>query len=133
MDRTALEDLFEPVGPVSIRRMFGGFGVFVDGLMVAIEAGGTIFLKSGPASAARFDALGCEPFSFMRAGRPMVTSYRRLPEAAFEDPDELRQWFGIARAAAMQAAQDEGGAKRRARPAGMKPADPVRRRRTVRD
>ena len=36
MDADTIRDLFANFGPVDIRRMFGGVGVFVDGIMIAI-------------------------------------------------------------------------------------------------
>ncbi len=88
MDRAAIEDLFAPVARVVVRRMFGGQGVFDEGRMVALEAGGILYLKVDPTSEAVFAEAGCEPFSYGSAKRRIVMSYRRLPEAAFEDPDE---------------------------------------------
>jgi len=97
VDRDAIEDLFSPVARVAVRRMFGGQGVFVDGMMVALEADGTLYLKSDDACGAAFDAQGADAFSFAKGGKTVVTSYRRMPEAAFEDPDALREWFALAR------------------------------------
>src|SRR3990167_9682516 len=55
-------ELFAPMGPVSIRRMFGGAGVFCDGLMIALLFSDTIFLKTDAALRARLETEGSEPF-----------------------------------------------------------------------
>ncbi len=105
MNREAIEDLFAPVAHVAVRRMFGGQGIFVDGVMVALEADGTLYLKADDETAARFDAEGCEAFAYGAGEKRVLTSYRRMPEAAFEDPDELRSWYALARDAAFRKAR----------------------------
>ena len=45
MDAEGLKEIFEPFGAVSVKRMFGGHGVYADGLCFAIEAGGEVYLK----------------------------------------------------------------------------------------
>ena len=105
MDREAIEDLFSPVARVSVRRMFGGQGIFVDGMMVALEADGILYLKSDDDSSADYDAAGADPFSYGSGTKRVVTSYRRMPDDAFEDPDTLRRWYAIAYAAAVRKAR----------------------------
>ncbi|MCA0425386.1 MAG: TfoX/Sxy family protein [Proteobacteria bacterium] len=102
---TALEDLFAPLGPVSIRRMFGGKGIYRNGVMFALEAGGSVYLKTLPDDVPLFEAAGALPFSFERRGkagpaRTMITSYWSLPHTALDDPDELATWARRALAAA---------------------------------
>lgn len=105
MDREAIEDLFAPVARVSVRRMFGGQGIFVDGMMVALEADGILYLKSDADSSAAYDAAGADPFSYGTGRKRVVTSYRRMPEDAFEDPDTLRHWYAVAHGAAVRKAK----------------------------
>ena len=83
--------------------MFGGFGVFDDGLMVAIAAGGVVYMKADAETAPVFEDAGLEPFSYTAKGHEKALGYRRLAEAAFDDPDELNRWFGLARGAARRA------------------------------
>lgn len=105
MDPEWLTELFSSHGAPAIRRMFGGQGVYFDGRMVALVAGGVLYLKSDAESAAAFEAEGLEPFSYVAKGeRRVLTSYRRCPPAALEDPDEMRRWVGLAHAAALRAA-----------------------------
>jgi DNA transformation protein len=107
MDSEAIEDLFAPAAHVSVRRMFGGKGIFVEGIMVGLEADGVLYLKADEATAAAFDAEGCGPFAYGEGGRRVITSYRRMPESAFEDPDELRRWYAMARDAAFRKAREK--------------------------
>lgn len=92
-----LEELFEPVAPISIRRMFGGAGVFKDTpkgrLMFALVVQEVIYLKVGEENRADFEDHNLEAFEYeTKNGKRGVMSYRRMPEACFDDPDELKDW-----------------------------------------
>lgn len=112
MDRRDIEDLFAPVGRFEVRRMFGGFGVFDEGLMVALVAQGVVYLKVDAESAPTFEEAGLEPFTYTAKGHTKALSYRRLPEAAFDDTDVLAEWCGLARSAARRAALSKPAARR---------------------
>jgi DNA transformation protein and related proteins len=97
MDSEAVRDLFTRFGPVSVRRMFGGAGIWSDGLMFALEFDGVVYLRVDEASLADFEREGSKPFVYPRAktpgkiGRPS-RSFWRLPERLYDDPDELAVW-----------------------------------------
>ena len=97
-------EMLSPLGPVRVRRMFGGQGVYVDGLFVAIIDDGQLFLKSDDVNRARFDAAGCAHFTFPKDGEDIVTSYRRPPEEALESPPLMLPWARLALEAALRAA-----------------------------
>lgn len=98
-------ELFAPMGPVSIRRMFGGAGVFCDGLMIALLFSDTIFLKTDAALRARLETEGSEPFLWTKpsTGETIDMGYVSLPSSAMDDPDEASDWgrqaLAVARAA----------------------------------
>jgi DNA transformation protein len=120
MDRAALEDLLAPAKPFLIKRMFGGHGVFDGDAMIALESGGTVYLKADEVSAPAFEERGCETFSYgtRKGERRSIGAYRRLPEDAFDDPDVMREWFGMARAAAARIAMARTAPRKR-RPKGQ--------------
>jgi DNA transformation protein len=96
-----IRDMFLVFGPVDVRRMFGGAGVFVDGTMIALIHLDTIYLKADARSAAAFDREGLGCFTYRRAGKEAaLSSYRRMPERLYDDPDELAVWAREALAAA---------------------------------
>lgn len=100
---TALE-LFEGLGPVSARKMFGGAGIYHAGRMFALIADGAIYLKSDAASAAHFDAALCAPFVFQpKDGKAITMSYRRMPDSALDDTGEALDWGRLALDAARRA------------------------------
>ncbi len=103
MDGEAVADLFAPVGPVSIKRMFGGLGIFHAGLMVAIVADGELFLKTDDDSLAAFREAGCRPFTYAAKGRSVVLSYWTVPDDACEGPEAFEPWGRRALAAALRA------------------------------
>ncbi|NVN86130.1 MAG: TfoX/Sxy family protein [Rhodopseudomonas sp.] len=110
MDRDFLIDLFAPFGPVTIRRMFSGFGVSADGVNFALVLRGTIYLRADPDSLARFEAEGATPFQYQtRAKTVTVASYWQLPERLYDDPDELAEWARAALQAAQRAALKKRG------------------------
>ena len=97
MDPEFINDLFAPFGPVTVRRMFGGAGIYREGLMFALVFDGAIFLKVDEASIPEFEREGSRPFVYTRAKSPgkigrASLSYWRLPERLYDDPEELAVW-----------------------------------------
>jgi DNA transformation protein and related proteins len=107
LDPEFIRELFAPFGPVTVKRMFGGAGIWSDGLMFALVFDGAIFLKVDEASIPDFEREGSRPFVYTRAksrgrvGRASL-SYWRLPERLYDDPDELAVWAGRALTIAQQ-------------------------------
>jgi DNA transformation protein len=118
-DKADLEDLFRPFGAVIVKRMFGGHGIYADGLMFAIEADGEIFLKTDSESLPQFEARGLKPFVFEGRRGQMTTSYRLLPEEAHDEEPELRRWAALALETARRAAAGKASKKK---PIEKKPA-----------
>jgi DNA transformation protein len=118
MDTDFIADLFAPFGPVTIRRMFSGAGIFRDGLMFGLIVRDVIYLKADETSAGDFEREGCGPFTYTRgktSGRPrqQALPYWRLPERLYDDPDELAAW---ARKAFAIAERKKLKPKKRAKP-----------------
>ena len=104
MDAGGLEDLFAPFGKVSVRKMFGGHGIYADGLCFAIQADGQVYIKAGAVAEAAFASAGSSPFTYVAKGKPMKMSFWRLVESAYDDPEELKRWASLGLAAARAAA-----------------------------
>jgi DNA transformation protein and related proteins len=97
MDPEFIVELFAPFGPVTVRRLFGGAGLFCEGLMFGVVFDGAIFLKVDDASIPDFEREGSAPFVYTRAKSPgrvgrHSLSYWRLPERLYDDPEELVSW-----------------------------------------
>lgn len=117
MDAEGLKELFAPFAPVSVKRMFSGHGVYADGVCFALNLRGDIFLKADSLTEQRFAEAGSQPFVYEgRRGTVTVLSYWRLVPGAYDDPDELKAWCGLAMEAARRAAavKEAKGARRMA-------------------
>lgn len=87
-------DLFEPMGPVRVRRMFGGAGVYAGDVMFALIAEGEVYLKTDDRLRELLEAEGSEPFLWTRPGdgRVIDMKYLRLPADAADDPEAASAW-----------------------------------------
>ena len=103
MDPDFVRELFSQFRPVTIKRMFGGAGIYAEGLMFALVFDDAIYLRVDAASIPDFERAGSAPFVYPLAknhvGRPS-RSFWRLPEPLYDDPDELAVWAGRALAIA---------------------------------
>ena len=96
-------ELLEPLGRVRARRMFGGHGLYLDGLFIAIVAFDRLYLKAGPESAREFAAHGCEPFTYLARGREVRLHYWTAPAEALDSPAAMAPWARLALQAALAA------------------------------
>lgn len=103
MDDAAIRDLFAALGPVSIRKMFGGKGIYADGQIVALEANGEILLKADAHSAPRLEAAGSRQLTYQGKKAPVKMPYWSLPDDAHDDPDLMAELAREALAAARRA------------------------------
>lgn len=88
-----LDEQLAGIGPVSIRRMFGGAGVFADGIMFALVSDDTLYFKVDETTRADFEAEGMGAFTYAtKDGRNTLVSYWRAPERLFDEPDEMLAW-----------------------------------------
>lgn len=101
----------QPLGPVAARRMFGGHGIFLDGLMFGLIADHQLYLKVDDGNRAAYEAQDLPPFTYIGKGKPTQTSYREAPSEALDDPEVLCAWGREAYGAALRA--DARKARRR--------------------
>ena len=121
-----IHELFAAFGPVTVRRLFGGAGIYSGTTMFALLHDGVIYLKVDAQTAAAFERENLEPFTYgTKDGRRGVMSYRRMPDRLYDDPDELAQWARAALAAARNV-QSKRPAPRAARPRASQKRNPRR-------
>jgi DNA transformation protein and related proteins len=96
-----LESL-QPVGGVNARRMFGGWGIYKDGVMFGLIAYDTLYLKVDDGNHAAYEAAGLPHFTYIEKGKPIRMPYREAPPEGFDDPDLLCAWARDAYAAALR-------------------------------
>jgi DNA transformation protein and related proteins len=104
-----------PLGVVTVRRMFSGAAVYCDGQVFALINDDVAYFKSDEQSRPLFVAEGMGPFCYAtKHGEQVLTSYWRVPERLFDEPDELRVWVREALAAGRRAATKKATPKVRA-------------------
>ena len=110
MDANTIQELFAGFGPVSVRRMFGGAGIFVGERMIGLVSREVIYLKADAETIPTFEQEGLAPFSYAtKNGERKLTSYWRMPDRLYDDPDELARWARAAHAVALRAADKKTG------------------------
>jgi DNA transformation protein len=119
MDRDFLIDLFADFGPVTIRRMFSGYGISADGINFALALRAGLYFRADETTIPQFEAEGSKPFQYQtRVKTVTVNSYWQLPARLFDDSEDLSVWARAALAAAQRAALKK-------RPRARKAAKPV--------
>jgi len=96
-------ELLSAVGSVHGKRMFGGHGLYVDGVFVAIIAGETLYLKADEQTQSRFVGAGSTRFEYTARGQQHATSYWSAPPEAMDSPDLMAPWARLALEAALRA------------------------------
>lgn len=94
MDNDAIADLFAALGPVEIRRLFGGKGIYHRQVIVAIELRGELMLKGDEELAPELEAAGCRRWTYTnkRHGKLVAMPYWTVPDGAVDDPEEMGVW-----------------------------------------
>lgn len=87
-----LHTVFEVFGPIATRRMFGGWGIYHDGLMFGLYFAGRLYLKTDTLNLQQFQLAGSEPFTYTQRGKPVQLSYWSAPESVFDDRESALRW-----------------------------------------
>jgi DNA transformation protein and related proteins len=103
-----LKDALSPLGHIGVKRMFGGAGVYCDGLIIALVDDDQLYLKTDTAGQAAFVAEGQSAFTYdTKHGPGQLKTYWRAPDSLADDTDELVSWalraLSVARRAAVEA------------------------------
>jgi DNA transformation protein and related proteins len=122
-------ELLQSAGPCTAKRMFGGWGISVDGMSIALiadlGAGEKLWLKADEETRAQWVAAGCARFTYSvtkdGVTRDMGMNYYSAPEEAMDSPDAMRPWARLALDCALQAKAAKP-ARKAAKPAVKKPA-----------
>jgi DNA transformation protein and related proteins len=116
MDRDFLTDLFADFGPVTIRKMFSGYGISAEGINFALALRSGVYLRADETTIPQFEAEGSRPFQYQQRSTVKVVtvnSYWELPARLFDDSESLTEWARGALAAAQRAALRKPPRKRR--------------------
>ena len=111
-------ELLGALGAARSRRMFGGHGLYVDDLFVALVAGDELYLKVDAQTRPQFEAAGCKPFVYDKAGQAVAMGYWSAPGEATESPAQMLPWARLALAAALRAGDAKKSPRQRTRVSG---------------
>ena len=100
---THVLELLRPLGRVAARSMFGGYGLYCDGIFFGIVLDNTLYLKADERNRAEFERAGCEIFSYSRKGKRAQLHFYRAPENAMDVPHLMLPWARSALSAALRA------------------------------
>ena len=96
-------ELLASLGAVQVRRMFGGQGLYVDGLIVALVLDECLYLKTDPTTQAMFRAAGGRPFQYEVPKRTVTVSYWTVPDEALDSAAAMAPWARLALEASVRA------------------------------
>ncbi|MEH0666401.1 TfoX/Sxy family DNA transformation protein [Vibrio scophthalmi] len=119
MDKPILKDsmrLFEPLGKIKSRSMFGGFGIFADDTMFALVVNDKLHIRADDTLAQQFNAQGLEPYVYKKRGFPVVTKYYALGHDWDQD---VAQTIAMAKTA-LEAANKDKQRQTNAKPTRLK-------------
>lgn len=98
-----LIELLTDLGNVTGKRMFSGYGLFIDGMMFAIVVDDAVWFKTDGENRADFEALGLPRFTYLRKGQPAALNFFRPPDEALDSSELLLPWARSALGAALRA------------------------------
>ncbi|VEN73529.1 Transcriptional regulator [Candidatus Desulfarcum epimagneticum] len=96
-------EMMQAIGPVIAKRMFGGHGIFLDGLMFGLISDHVLYLKADKETEKDFNAKGLEAFKYYKKEKAYKLSYCQAPEETLEDSEEMKRWANKAYDAAIRA------------------------------
>ncbi len=89
-----VHDLLSDLSGMSYRAMFGGFGIYKDGLIVGIIVSDELYLKVDETNQANYESAGSHAFTYpMKNGRETSMGYWTVPPEILEDRKELERWI----------------------------------------
>ena len=89
---TLLEEVFAQLGPVNARKMFGGYGLYHEGVMFGLVADDTLYLKADEMNVGTFTERALQPFEYDKGKKVVKMSYYQAPEEVLENPVEAAVW-----------------------------------------
>lgn len=108
-----LHEVFSDFGRISIRSMFGGFGIYHDGVMFALVANDVLYMKADDSTSEYFESRGLGRFQYNKGGKVVNVSYYEAPVEVFDEPGAAVEWARLAHSAALRGkARSTGTTKR---------------------
>ncbi|MCG8510783.1 MAG: TfoX/Sxy family protein [Rhodospirillales bacterium] len=106
--RDHVVDMLEGAGQVTARAMFGGAGLYLDGIFMGILSNDVLYFKADEKNRADYEEAGMQPFA-PYADKPANMSYLQVPAEVMDDAEELCAWARKAWEAGRRAAAEKAG------------------------
>ena len=97
-----LHELLAPLGKISSKKMFGGRGVYCNGVIMGLVIDDALYLKADDETRDLFADQGCEPFVYETKKKRVAMSYWSVPDDAMESSEQMLPWARYALAAALR-------------------------------
>lgn len=111
------------LGPVQAKAMFGGFGLYLQGLMFSLILDDTVYIKADEVSRTRFESRGLAPFRYEAKGKVSSLKYFQAPPEAYDDPHAMVEWARLGHEAAVRQQSKQGAKRARAAATPAHPHD----------
>ena len=87
-----VQDLLSGLRGVSARSMFGGWGIYKDGVIFAIIVDDQLYFKVDDSNKSEYEKRGSRPFTYELRGKPVAMSYWEVPAEIIDDRDAVKRW-----------------------------------------
>ncbi len=101
-----VKDVLSPFATITVRAMFGGYGVYTD-KMIGLIADNELYLKADMEAVVYFKACGSEPFTYQGKNKPVAMSYWKVLPEIMDEPEDLKKWFDLAVKSALKPQQSK--------------------------
>lgn len=87
-----LHEVFDLFGSITARKMFGGYGIYHNGLMFGLVSDETLYLKADAENSNHFEQAGLGKFEYRKNDKIMKMSYYLAPAEIMEDQEQAAIW-----------------------------------------
>lgn len=85
-----VNDVFADIDGITSRAMFGGYGLYKDGIIFGIIADDVLYLKVDDTNQKDYESFGSNPFVYKGKNAKKITmSYWVIPETVLEDREHI--------------------------------------------
>jgi DNA transformation protein len=97
-----VSDILEQFDVITTRKMFGGYGIYKNGLMFGLIADNELYFKADEEAAEFFAQYNSTPFTYNNGKKLVKMSYWKVSDEVLEDTMVIKKWMDIAYSAAMK-------------------------------
>jgi DNA transformation protein and related proteins len=88
-----IQEKFQPFPGISFKKMFGGMGLYKNGIVFGMIIQGELYFKADEKNQEEFKSRDSHPFTYQSRGKEVTLPYWLLPEEILENGGELEEWI----------------------------------------